>query len=655
MILLSDSPVYTILAVSNDFVTTSGRSREEVIGKSHFEIFPENPSGSSSGVHSLKDSFNYILQHKTSHSLPLVRYDIPDGKGGFLEKYWKSTNAPVFNQKGEVAYVIHTSEDVTQQVVAEQTAEKHQELQRAYKKLEESQEELKQFKFMADNAQDPFILMREDGTFAYLNQKALDAWGYTAAEAKHIRVPDVDPIYQDEVFAEVFTRAQKEEVLQFETLYKRKDGLVYPVEVNMNGITLEGKPHLFAIARNITERKKGDEELRMSEDRFRTMVNAVPLSIWITDANGHVEFLNQHWCDYCGVPYSPTTAANIAVEHLHPEDGPKVMQAFTNAIQTGEPFEVEQRNRSKEGEYRWFLNRGTPYRDSSTGQITKWFGVGIDIHDRKLGEEALRHSEEALEKKVEERTLELEKANQDLKRSNANLEEFAYAASHDMKEPIRKIHFFAERLKVRLAHKMEEEDLRYFERLEMGAKRMNTLIDDLLLYSHVNRGVATIETVDLNQMLSFVLDDLELHIEEKGAKIEIGPMPTINGRPRQLQQLFENLIANALKYSKEGVKPLVSVSSQFISGGEASGHLPFVNMDNQYHLIEVRDNGIGFEQADAERIFNVFTRLHGNAEYRGTGVGLSIVQKIVENHKGHIWAESQPGEGATFNVLFPVK
>jgi signal transduction histidine kinase len=202
---------------------------------------------------------------------------------------------------------------------------------------------------------------------------------------------------------------------------------------------------------------------------------------------------------------------------------------------------------------------------------------------------------------------------------------------------------------------MEEEDLRYFERLEMGAKRMNTLIDDLLLYSHVNRGMATIETVDLNQMLSFVMDDLELQIEEKKARMEIGSLPTVQGRPRQLQQLFENLIANALKYSREGEAPVVSIRSQLIKGGETTAHSSMVNPDKLYHLIEVGDNGIGFEQADAERIFNVFTRLHGNTEYRGTGVGLSIVQKIVENHQGSIWAESSPGEGARFKILLPAE
>ena len=282
---------------------------------------------------------------------------------------------------------------------------------------------------------------------------------------------------------------------------------------------------------------------------------------------------------------------------------------------------------------------------------------GLDIYNTmsatKLDDEVVVHFTEFT--KLKNLQVELEKKLIELESSNQNLEEFAYAASHDMKEPIRKIHFFADRLKERLSSKLEEEDRRYFERMEKGAKRMASLIDDLLLYSHVSRGVASVETVDLNMMLSLVLDDLELYIEQKGAKVEISSLPTIEGRPRQLQQLFENLIANALKYSKEGVAPVVSVSSRLINGAEVTGYSPSVKADKIYHQIEVRDNGIGFEQADAERIFNVFTRLHGNTEYRGTGVGLSIVQKIIENHNGHIWAESKPGEGSTFTILLPTK
>jgi light-regulated signal transduction histidine kinase (bacteriophytochrome) len=260
----------------------------------------------------------------------------------------------------------------------------------------------------------------------------------------------------------------------------------------------------------------------------------------------------------------------------------------------------------------------------------------------------LRQSREELEILVAGRTQELE-------RSNKELEEFAYAASHDLKEPIRKIHFFSDRLRERLERKLEDEDRRYFERLEMATKRMTSLIDDLLLYSHVSRGMSSAEIVDLNQTLAFVLDDLELHIEEKGAKIEVSALPTIRGHQRQLQQLFENLIGNALKYSKPGAAPLVSITSRLVTGGDIAPQNAAISKTKAYHFIQVRDNGIGFDQQDAERIFNVFTRLHGSNEYRGTGVGLSIALKVVQNHQGCIWAESKPDEGATFKILLPAE
>jgi light-regulated signal transduction histidine kinase (bacteriophytochrome) len=281
------------------------------------------------------------------------------------------------------------------------------------------------------------------------------------------------------------------------------------------------------------------------------------------------------------------------------------------------------------------------------GAVEAVAGTTRDITEIRQAQEVLKQNSEKLETLVAERTRELQ-------RSNKELEEFAYAASHDLKEPIRKIHFFSDRLKERLGSKLEEEDRRYFERLEMGIRRMNSLIDDLLLYSHVSRGKGSDEAVDLNHMLSFVLDDLELHIEEKGAHIEVGPLPTIRGHQRQLQQLFENLLGNALKYNKSGVAPHVTIKAEQVAGAHLTVESSWINRSKNYHLIQVSDNGIGFPQEDAERIFHVFTRLHGNAEYKGTGVGLSIAQKVVQNQGGAIWAESTPGSGATFKLILPV-
>jgi PAS domain S-box-containing protein len=256
---------------------------------------------------------------------------------------------------------------------------------------------------------------------------------------------------------------------------------------------------------------------------------------------------------------------------------------------------------------------------------------------------------------IKEAQLQLERTVEDLRRSNKNLEEFAYAASHDLKEPIRKIHLFSDRLRQELQEQLSKEQQHLFNRMERASRRMGALIDDLLTYSHVSKGVSHVESVELNKKVQSVLEDLEVEIEEKGAKISVGSLPAIKGQSRQLQQLFQNLIGNALKYSKPNTTPQIVISHRMTTGRETPQHLSPEEANKPFHLIEVRDNGIGFAQEDAGRIFNVFTRLHGNAEYRGTGVGLSIAQKVVENHHGYIWAVSTPGEGATFKLLLPAE
>jgi signal transduction histidine kinase len=295
-----------------------------------------------------------------------------------------------------------------------------------------------------------------------------------------------------------------------------------------------------------------------------------------------------------------------------------------------------------------------PYYDAD-GKILGVLAIAVDVTSQVL-------ARQKIEDVVVRRTGELATANQalimsneELKRLNANLEEFAYAASHDLKEPIRKIHFFSDRLRGQLESQLSEEQRKLFDRLENASRRMGSLVDDLLAYSHATRGLGEREEVDLNRKVQLVLGDLELEVQQRNAIITVDHLPTIKGSKRQIQQLFQNLITNALKYSKAGITPEIRISCNQVSGKIAEHTIPVREHDKLFHLIEFRDNGIGFRQEDAQRIFNVFTRLHGMAEYKGTGVGLSIVRKVVENHGGYIWAESEPGHGATFKVLLPAE
>ena len=340
------------------------------------------------------------------------------------------------------------------------------------------------------------------------------------------------------------------------------------------------------------------------------------------------------------------------VNRLHVDDRHLRDEAVQKATYAGS-FDFEVRLVLDDGSIRWMRSRGFIQKDIE-GNVTGSFGIVQDITPQK--EFSL-----SLHKKVEERTMELEIANksllhlnEELARSNSNLEEFTRAASHDLKEPIRKVDYFIERLKLSLAEKLNPEENTLFERIESATERMRLLIEDLLEYSHLAQSQREQEKVDLNDKIRLILSDLELLVRDKNADIEIGTLPVVKGHRRQLQQLFQNLISNALKYDKPGVPPKIKISSKIITGSEASILLPLEALSRQFHLIKICDNGIGFDQNDAERIFNVFTRLHGNKEYPGTGIGLSIAKKVVENLHGYIYANGEQGKGACFSVLLPV-
>jgi light-regulated signal transduction histidine kinase (bacteriophytochrome) len=273
----------------------------------------------------------------------------------------------------------------------------------------------------------------------------------------------------------------------------------------------------------------------------------------------------------------------------------------------------------------------------------RFIGSVLDITEQVMAIQKIERLVEERTKELAQANESLQHANKELQRSNANLEEFTYAASHDLKEPIRKITIFSNQLKAQLSDRLKENETRLFSRIQNATERMGNLIDDLLVYSHVSQRPHQTDIIDLDQKVQKVLEDLELDIEEKSAVIEVAKLPVVKGYRRQLQQLFQNLISNALKYSKTNITPQINISAKDVTDN-----------GNRYHAITIKDNGIGFEEQYADQIFHMFTRLHGQAEYSGTGVGLSIVKKVVENHNGIIGVESSPGVGTTFTVMLPV-
>jgi signal transduction histidine kinase len=302
--------------------------------------------------------------------------------------------------------------------------------------------------------------------------------------------------------------------------------------------------------------------------------------------------------------------------------------------------------------YRKIFESGEPAR-FDLHYVKDGYDVWVDVMAKKQGDEIMVtfHDYTPLKKAQ----LAQEALVKDLKRSNANLEDFAFAASHDLQEPLRKIHFFAHRIRTSYAEVLGEDGMDMFNRMEIATHRMRNLIDDLLEYSQTAQKPREQNDVDLNEIVTEVISDLEPVINEKKARITSDKLPVIKGDGPQLRQLFQNLLSNSLKYTNPERTPFISIRTETTTGRQSGFTLTAEYFSRRYHLIEIADNGIGFNQEDADKIFNVFQRLHGKNEYSGTGVGLAIVKKVVENHEGCIMAKGNPGEGAIFRILLPLE
>ena len=325
---------------------------------------------------------------------------------------------------------------------------------------------------------------------------------------------------------------------------------------------------------------------------------------------------------------------------------------FNEVIQTGKPQQYEKYyvHQPLNG---WFYQSVVKLGD---GVAT----TTIDITGRKQAEEALRQSEEKyrqlaahLDEQVQQRTQQLETSVHDLKRSNDNLQQFAYVASHDLQEPLRKIQSFGALLQGQYQTGLGSEGSDMIERMMMAAGRMSILIRDLLSYSRIRTQQQAFDPVSLETVLQQVLITLEDAIDRSGAHLAIAPLPVVNGDESQLGQLFQNLLANALKFAQPGASPRVSLTASIIERGELPPGGSPGSPTQRFHRIEVQDEGIGFEMKHAAHIFEVFKRLHRKDQYAGTGIGLAICAKVVANHGGLIEASSQPGQGAFFRVYLP--
>ncbi|RYY95748.1 MAG: response regulator, partial [Chitinophagaceae bacterium] len=485
------------------------------------------------------------------------------------------------------------------------------------------------------------ILRGPDMVIEMANDKALEVWRRKRADVIGKRGMDVFPELVEQGFLAIL-----EEVYRSGKPFTANE---MPVRLIRNGqeVTLyvnfiydalrndEGAiDGIVGVGIDVSEQVAARRRIEESQRSLNELANAVPQLVWVADAAGNVQYYNDRVQEFAGAEHRPD--GSWSWEGLvHPGDRATTEAAWSSAVASGSVYQAEHRIAMKDGSYRWFLSRAVPQRDEE-GNILKWFGTATDVH-------AAREQSAVLEAEVQRRTQELQALNATLQQSNSDLQQFAHVASHDLKEPLRKVKTFAGRLADDPETQFSEKGRLYLSKVLSAASRMYTMIEGVLNYSMINASEQEPAPVDLNAVFRSIETDLELPISQKGAGLRVAPLPVVEGAQVLLYQMFYNLMNNSLKFARAGVPPLIEVSARTL---ERQGRV----------FVEIRfaDNGIGFDPEQGQQIFNAFARLNSKDQYEGTGLGLSLCLRIARRHGGSISATGSRGEGATFIILLPL-
>jgi PAS domain S-box-containing protein len=539
------------------------------------------------------------------------------------------TVSPIKNSEGDIIGASAIARDITEHKLAE-------------KALRESEE---RFRATFEQAAVGFSHVALDGSWIRVNQKLCDILGYPREELLNLTFQDIT--HSDDLDRDVehLHRMLESETDAYSTekRYIRKDGSL--VWINLTTSLLRdpsGEPRYFiSVTEDITERKRVEEELTLSEERFRNIVEQSPLSIQILSPDGSTLRVNRAWEKLWGVTFEEFNS--IGYNML--EDQQLVERGIMPYIKRGfageptlippiiyDPNETSPDMTAHEDSQRWVRAFIYPVKDDA-GNIREITLIHEDITERKHAEEEIRQLNEELEQRVRQRTAQLEEVNREL-------ESFSYSVSHDLRAPLRHIGGFAQMLQGRASSALDETSQRYLNTIVESADRARELIDDLLALSRMGRTEMRPTRVDMNRLVRETLNGLEFETNGREIVWEIGELPEVRGDPSMLRLVMQNLLSNALKYTRARQQAMIEVVGSTESEEEA--------------VFFVRDNGVGFDEAYTDKLFGVFQRLHHTEEFEGTGIGLATVRRIVQRHEGRTWAEGQVGSGATFYFSLPL-
>ncbi len=495
------------------------------------------------------------------------------------------------------------------------------------------------------------ILLDPDGNIQNWNRGAAKIKGYKAEE---IIGQNFRKFYtQDDLLARLpdslLEIARKKGRVHHQGWRVRKDGSTFWGNVVITALHDDENNVIgfSKVTNDLTESKRQEktlstkeEALRRSEERYHRMISEVEdYAIILLDTSGNIQNWNKGAEKIKGYSAEEIIGQNFRKFYTQEDLDEKLPDALLDEARIKGKANHEGWRKRKDGTRFWGSIVITALHDDENN-VNGFSKVTRDLTERRNHEESLKTNTQVLEEK-----------NRELETMNQELAAFAYVSSHDLQEPLRKIQTFASRIVETEHENLSSKGKDYFIRMQNAALRMQTLIEDLLAYSRTNTGDKKFEIADLNRMMVEVQSDLRETIDEKQAIITIHPLPTLKVIAFQFHQLLVNLLSNALKFSKPDVRPQIELKADIVHGSK----IPFghPNIKNNYHHISVSDNGIGFEQEYSQKIFEVFQRLHGRSEYSGTGIGLAICKKIVDNHGGIIGAEAVVDKGATFHIYLP--
>ncbi|HEX6914185.1 MAG TPA: PAS domain-containing protein [Chitinophagaceae bacterium] len=543
----------------------------------------------------------------------------------------------LMNEEGHVFQLLGTCQDVTEQQKIEQELRSNQNF----------------IKKIADAT--PSVIASyniNSGRYSFVSQGLKSLLGYEPEEALQggiafftalVHPDDLEALMEKNSKALEWANQPENEdqelIVDFQYRAKRSDGEYRWIHTfgTIFDRNSQGKvENILNISIDITERVIAEQTVAEQRRFISHIAEASPTILYLFDLEQQrFLYLNKEVTAVLGyTPEEILALGDKVYMYLHPEDTIKSPDTYVKYKQEDgvTMHQFEGRIRSRSGEWKWLLTREVVFLRNAAGEATQVLGSALDITDRK-----------EMERRLSKKNLELEQ-------SNASLEEFAYVASHDLQEPLRKISIFGDRLLSNHKDKLEEDGRIFLQKIVDSSARMQAMINDLLSVSLIS-GDKSFQQVSLLELLNEVLQTLEFKIETTGATIRYSALPGARVIRSQMRQLLQNLISNSLKFIPSGRSPEIEISHSFLSAEEVNHYA--LMPGKRYLKLVVTDNGIGFDNEYASKIFIIFQRLHGRFEYEGTGIGLAICKKIVENHEGVIFAEGKPGQGASFTVIIP--